>query len=220
MCKDFIDLSQEIPIASGNNRIVFKHPYAPDLIIKIVKMELIRKREGEGSSWTKARFRRYRIYTNYLRECQEHIVSRLESGGVPSFMQRFVGFVDTDQGLGLVTFAEKDASGNYAKTLVHLIENDSFDEIARKALDDFIQEFYKSKVIVTDLSAKNLVYSYRDINKPQFVLIDGYGEKNLIPFNSFCSWCHQRSKTKRVNRFFKALSKLINRKTLTDISLK
>ncbi len=207
MSRDFINLTPEKPIASGNNRDVFRHPDDPELLIKTIKPEVIEKREGEQSSWTKSLFRRYRFYTNYLRECQEHVAARLDEGGTPAFMQQVCGFIDTDRGLGLVTRAERDASGGYAKTLQNLINENHYNDSAKQALQRFIQEFFASRVIVTDLSIKNLVYSYRDPHQPHFVLIDGYGEKNLIPFNSLSAWCHMRSKKKRVARLHLAIAR-------------
>lgn len=211
MSRDFINLSCETPIASGNNRDVFCHPHDPELLIKTIKPDVIEKREGEQSSWTKSRFRRYRFYTNYLRECQEHVVARLDADGVPPFMQQVCGFIDTDRGLGLVTRAERNASGGYAATLQQLIQENRYDETVQQALQKFIEQFFASRVIVTDLSIKNLVYSFRDVQHPHFVLIDGYGEKNLIPFNSLSSWCHMRSKKKRVARLHLAIARAIAR---------
>jgi hypothetical protein len=211
MSRDFVNLNHETPIASGNNRDVFRHPDDSELLIKTIKPEVIEKREGDQSSWTKSRFRRYRFYTNYLRECQEHVVARLDDGGIPPFMQQVCGFIDTDRGLGLVTRAERDASGDYAKTLQHLINENCYDEQIKQALHRFIEQFLASRVIVTDLSIKNLVYSFRDPLQPHFVLIDGYGEKNLIPFNSLSAWCHLRSKRKRVARLHLAIARAIAR---------
>lgn len=204
MPRPLLQLRHLTPLASGNNRDVFVHPHDPELLIKTMKGDMIeRKQRGKSHN----RFRRYHHYVTFLRECEEHIAAQFDPNGPPHFMQAIVGFVDTDRGLGFVTKAERDVSGSYAKTLQQLINQHSFDSDAQKALEQFIEAFLASRVIVTDLSIKNLVYSYTDSDQPHFVLIDGYGEKNFIPFNSLSAWCHQRSKTKRVKRLRLAIQR-------------
>ncbi|MCX6865641.1 MAG: YrbL family protein [Verrucomicrobia bacterium] len=185
---------------SGNNRDVFAHPEDPDLLIKTVKPEALAKRSGPQAHWSKHLFRRYKHYLTFLRECQEHIVSHLDGDRVPDFVQTVIGFVETDRGLGLVTRAERDRAGAYAKTLAQLIAAGHYDDEARQALEKFKQSFLSSSVIVTDLNVKNLVYSYSAECGAHFVVVDGYGEKNIIPLNSSFRWCNLRSKRKRVKR--------------------
>lgn len=211
MTRSPIILSHLEPIASGNNRDVFAHPEDADLLIKTVKPEVLERRSGREAPWRKRLFRRYRQYQTFLRECQEHVVSRLDAGGIPHFVHTIVGFVDTDRGLGLVTMAERDHSGAYAKTLLEMIEEGLLDEQAERALEEFKNAFLHSDVIITDLGLGNLVYSYNEKSGPRFVLIDGYGEKNIIPFNSAFKWCHMRSKRKRLNRLTRAVARNIAR---------
>jgi hypothetical protein len=200
MIREPILLNCRTPIASGNNRDVFAHPDDTDLLIKTVKPEALEKRSGPEARWTKFLFRRYKHYQTFLRECQEHIVSHLDSERLPDFIHTIVGFVQTDRGLGLVTRAERDRSGAYAKTLAKLIAEGLFDEEAQLALEKFKQAFLESSVIVTDLSIKNVVYAYNQKSGSHFVVIDGYGEKNIIPLNSSFRWCNLQSKRKRIKR--------------------
>ena len=196
------------PIASGNNRDVFAHPDDADLLIKTIKPEALEKRSSPDAHWTKRLFRRrFRHYQNFLRECQEHLVSRLDPDKIPDFVHTVVGFVDTDRGLGLVTRAERDKSGNYATTLAKLIAEGLYDDEAKQAMEKFNQAFLQSDVIITDLGQGNLVYAYSEERGYHFVVIDGFGEKNLIPFNSWFRWCHQRSKRKRVIRITNSIKR-------------
>ncbi len=200
------------PIASGNNRDVFAHPDDPELIIKIIKPATIDKHSGADASWKKNQFRRFKHYHTFLRECEEHIASHLDPGGKPDFTHTVVGFVTTDLGLGLVTKAERGADGGYARTLADLIARGSFDDEAREALEQFKHDFFESGVIITDVNLRNLVYSHHPEKGSRFVVIDGYGEKNIIPFNSIFKWCHRRSKRKRVNRLTRAVARELLRR--------
>jgi hypothetical protein len=212
MLRGCIQLNQCTPIASGNNRDVFAHPDDPALLIKTIKPDAYARRAARGARWTTHCFRRYKQYLSFLRECQEHIVSRLHPDGIPDFVHAVVGFVDTDRGLGLVFRAERDRSGAYAKTLANLIAEGLYDEEARQALDRFTCSFLASSVIVTDLGTKNLVYAYDVDHGQHFVLIDGYGEKNFIPINSLFKWFHRRTQRKRVMRLGKAIARAIRQR--------
>jgi|688.fasta_scaffold554867_1 hypothetical protein len=198
-------LSHLKPLASGNNRDVFVHPHDPNLLIKTIKADA----SSRKASWKK-RFRRYGRYEQFSRECHEHIVGRLNCYP-PDFVHQVVGFVDTDRGLGLVTRAEKDQNGNYAPTLANLIISGDYDEKAQKAMQHFLSSFIDSNIIITDLGHGNLVYAYKEDIGYHFVAIDGFGEKNLIPFNSLSSWCHMRSKKKRVIRLQNSIARAIAR---------
>lgn len=210
MIRHRILLNDRTPLASGNNRDVFIHPDDADLLIKTIKPEAVEKRASGNASWTKHLFRRFKHYLGFLRECQEHIVSRLGDEPIPDFVHTVVGFVDTDRGLGLVTRAERDHTGAYARTLAQLIEKGIFDEDAKAAFEKFKQSFLSSRVIVTDTNLRNLMYSHDPEIGYHFVLIDGYGEKNLIPFNSTFQWCNLRSKRKRIARLERAVVRYIN----------
>lgn len=211
MIREPIILSTRSPIASGNNRDVYAHPDDANLLIKTVKPEALEKRSGSKAPLRKRLFRRYRQYQTFIRECQEHVVSHLDESGVPDFVHTVVGFVETDRGLGLVIKAERDSSGAYAKTLLKIIEDGLFDDTARAALEDFQRSFLTSNVIITDLGLKNLVYAYDDRKGAHFVVIDGYGEKNLVPFNSTFKWCHMISKRKRMTRLSRTVQRTIDR---------
>ena len=206
-----IYLKNATPVASGNNREVFLHPDDPGLLIKTMKQESIDKHSGTDAPWTKKLFRRYKHHITFLRECQEHIVSRLDLGKPPYYLHSIVGFVDTDRGLGLVTRAVLDRTGNHAKNLQYLLKNGLFDDEARAAFDRFKADFIESRVIVTDMGMRNLLYAYNEVLGPHFVIIDGYGEKNLIPFNSLSPWCNRRSKKKRFARLERAITRETNK---------
>jgi hypothetical protein len=211
MTRSYIELSHCQPIASGNNRDVFAHPDDPDLLIKVVKPEAYARRATRRAG-VRTGFRRFRQYLPFLRECQEHIVSRLDAGGVPDFVQTVVGFVDTDRGLGLVVRAERDRSGAYARTLAKLVAEGAYDAEAQQAVERYLAAFQASDVIVTDMGAKNLVYAWSEKHGAHFVLIDGYGEKNFIPFNSLFKWFLRRSQRKRVRRFRLSLARAIRKR--------
>lgn len=209
MNKTTLALASHKPIASGNNRDVFAHPENPEWVIKTSKARAWAS--NPDLPWRKRLFRRYRYYNTFLRECQEHIVGRLDGQPAPTFLHTVIGFVDTDLGLGLVTRAERDRSGAYAKTLLQLIKDGEYDAEAQAAFKRFIADFLASDVIITDLGMKNILYAYGNDLGFHFVAIDGFGEKNILPFNSLFRFCNQRSKQKRIKRLGLAVQAAVER---------
>ena len=213
--RNFIQLDGE-PVMSGNNRDVYVHPDNPDLLLKVIKTSTKEMHCGPKADWKKSRFRRYLHYMTFVRECCEFIVGNLEANRTPEFAQEVVGFVDTNFGLAMITKAERDSAGNFAKTLSKLIAENLFDDEARRALDAFKASFMESRVMVTDLSIRNLVYSYDKGFGHRFFVIDGYGQKNLIPFSNFSVWCRKKNKRKRLERLERAIIRETNRRIATD----
>lgn len=194
------------PVMAGNNRDIYVHPDDPELLLKVIKESTKEMHFGPNADWKKkSRFRRYYHYMTFVRECCEYIVGYLDKERKPEFTQEVVGFVDTNLGLALITKAERDRDGSYAKTLSKLIAEDLFDAEARNALNEFKRSFMESRVMVTDLSIRNLVYSYDEGFGHRFFVIDGYGQKNIIPFTTFCERSRLRNKRKRLERLERAI---------------
>ncbi len=116
-----------------------------------------------------------------LREVREQIALQAEGRPHPLFLQKIVGFVETDLGPGLVVNAVFGSDGGYAPTLARLIQTGRFDEMAQQAFDRFIDDVIASVVIIGDLHPGNLVYAHTPERGFHFVMIDGIGFKTLIP---------------------------------------
>lgn len=186
------------PIASGALRYVFQHPKAPDLLVKVVKPRAI-ERWWRNTTWWKRPFRRYRHLSHILREVQEHLVSRLGDQS-SEFVQNFIGFVDTDYGLGTIVAAEQTRDGELAPTLKKLVATGRYDDQARRAFEIFAESLLASDIIAMDLNPENLVYAYHKSRGDRFVIIDGLGEKTLVKIHSMSPYFNRRCKIRRINR--------------------
>jgi len=179
-----IELSTRTPIAIGQLRKIYQHPDAPDLLIKVIRPEAIVARWGGARRWYK-RIPRALHYTGYVRELKEYIAiqARTRDGNPP--IARMVGIVHTDLGLGLVSEKVRDDSGAPGPTLAKLYEhNRGFTPGIEQALAVFLRDLQACNVIVGDLHAWNLVYGSDSRGGPRLVLVDGFGEKNIVPANS------------------------------------
>lgn len=192
-------------VAKGQRCLVFQHPQFDNLLIKVVNPEF-KDRKNYKTKWLK-RFpaiNRYRLSKCYLRELIESMRLRFNDHYTPpSCLQQVVGLVDTNLGLGLVVVAEKGREGQYAKTLEAYIKENAFIQPIQQKLEAFYQSLINCDVAVSDCCPRNIVYAYNETAGDHFVLIDGIGEKNLIPFLRMSAYLRKRHRLQQIELFKK-----------------
>ncbi len=187
------------PVAAGSTRYVYRHPEDPDLVVKVIRPELVARRFGENARIRLSR-RRYRQFLVFLREVREHLAAHAHGEADRGFLQSVVGFAETDMGLGLVARAVRGGDGDFAPTLETLVCEGRFTEAMRRDLERFVEEIRASEVVVSDLNTPNIVYGSDAEGGCRFVLIDGLGEKTLIPIRSLSRRLNRLGKEKRIRR--------------------
>jgi hypothetical protein len=190
------------PVGGGNHCRVYVHPARPDLIVKVPAERQVLHLSGGAGRWYKRRFRklsRTRHLRDFVREVREQFAVRVAEGKHPPFMQEIVGFVDTDLGPGIVSRAVRTAEGELAPTLRSLANAGKFDRQMRADLDAFFAWALASPVVFSDLNPRNIVYGLAADGKPTFVVIDGIGEKNVIPLSSISRRMNRRAKQRRID---------------------
>lgn len=187
------------PVAQGRMRLVYEFPGNPDLLIKVIRPEVIGQRWGEGQPWYKMQ-RRYRHYISYMREIGEYIAIYAQYGKSLPFAQKPVGLIETDMGLGLVLEAVRDDEGRLAPSLSTLLSEKIYSPQAAEALERFIHEVLESDIIIADLHPGNIVYAYDKTQGHHFVMIDGLGLSTLFPFKAISKNLNRRSKLRHIER--------------------
>jgi hypothetical protein len=203
-----VSLRERTPIAQGTRRVVYAHPDDPGLIIKVTRPDYLARRWTGTLSWRQKR-RRYRHLLPFLLEIREHMAICAAWGSAPRHIQNLVGFANTDLGFGLVSEAARTASGAYAPTLHQIIMEGRFDERLATALETFRHDLLATPIVVTDLRPANIVCAEEPDGTPYFVLIDGIGEKTIVPINSFIGWLNRRYKERWVRDFEASLEDLL-----------
>lgn len=196
-----LTLSDQEPLTHGRSRLVFEHPDDPDLLVKVIRPEVVEDRFGGNTKWYKKR-RRFGKFISYIREIQEFLAVRETSDEDAPFLQRIVGFARTDMGLGLVLEAVRWTDGSLAPNMATLISTGRYDDKAQKALKVFLDELLNSDVIISDLNLGNIVYTHSEERGHYFVLIDGIGNNNLLPFKTISRRLNRRSKLGRFKRLY------------------
>lgn len=197
----FFELKERKPLNMGRSRIVFEHPDDPALVVKVMRPDALEERFGGGTAWYK-RKRRFGHFISYIREIEEYVAVHAALGHNPPFLQTVVGFVDTDFGLGFVTEAARDRDGNLAPSLGTLIQSGRFDSTVREDLERFFEQVVNCDAIISDLNVGNLVYAFHEKRGNHFVLIDGLGNTNPLPFKALSQRINRRSKRRRFERLY------------------
>ena len=178
-----LELSTTPPLAVGHLRHVFQHPENPAYLVKVMRADAVDARIVKGR-WYK-RLPRTREFIGYVRELKEYIVSQARSESRNAPIARMVGLVDTDLGLGLVAEKVCGPDGGLARTLAALYSDQrGFSEMLERELATFRRGLLEANVIVGDMHAWNIVFGSDSRGGPRLVLIDGFGEKNIIPMSS------------------------------------
>lgn len=204
----------------GGHNLVYHHPTHPDYLVKIlgaVKVLGLVKHVDEikglehrllnsmwiGTSWFMRTISRFRLAKAHIREFIEIVRMRFHDEFLqqpPPFMQRVVGFTDTNLGFAMVVIAEKDRDGNHAPTLQSLINTHQMNEHILEKLDLFFQKILTYDLIISDLRADNIVYAHHETLGEHFVLIDGIGDKNIIPVLRLSHYLRTRAKKRMIKK--------------------
>jgi hypothetical protein len=205
MTNHILELKKETPVARGCMRLVYQHPHDPGLLVKVIRPEAVEERWGAGKPWYKSP-RRYGRYVSYLREVQEFIAGWEAYGCCPHYIQRIAGFAETDLGLGLVVAAARDRHGRLARSLDELVKAGDFTREVADALDEVTTRLLDCEMVTSDPHAGNLVYAYSEQHGDHFVLIDGIGNSNILPFKFLSRRINRRSKERRFRRLHRYIA--------------
>jgi hypothetical protein len=182
---------------------VYQHPTEPDFLIKIMRPDAIEERWTKGP-WYR-RFSRMGYYNGFVREFKEYVSSIMASPRGVSPLARIVGVEMTDLGLGQVVEKVRAVDGGLAPTLNAWVRAGGFTPAVAEAMDDFLERLLDHNVIAADLHEWNVVYGADSRGGPHLLMIDGFGEKNIVPHSSM-SRRHNRKRT--LKRYARMLARV------------
>ena len=178
---DLVVLSDRERLARGAVRDVYDRPGRPGEILKTMRS---RKRAAYGPGAGLGRWLGRMLglgpYRSFLREYETYLRTgyRADKLGRPIPIAPFGALVRTDEGLALVCAKIADEHGALAPTLRRLMRDGRMDPAMVERLNAFVADVYALGVNVPDMNGTNIVY---DPHAMRFVLVDGYGDKTLIP---------------------------------------
>jgi hypothetical protein len=136
--------------------------------------------------------RRSGVHTDLLRQVTEYFVVSVNSPVPPRCLSRIFGLIETDMGPGLLVEKITGADGTPATQLKELLKQGPLSDSLKDKLRQLMDDLARHEVVLNDLGLRNMVLATEPSGESRFVLIDGFGERALIPL---CSM------SRRFNRF-------------------
>lgn len=197
-------------LGKGGHKHVYQHPSYANRVIKV----MIRTRATEsGARADQSALRANRqqgIYRQYRRELIQYLQLCKNDYKDCNFMfpvEAVHGFEPTDQGLGLTTEKIISPTGK-PLTVDRMVRDGLFDEKARVAFNRFFDDCCDYHVVFGEVNTGGIMYTESRQDRPEFVLVDGIGEKVIIPFRSMSKTINSRNIRKVENKLKRQLKKL------------
>jgi len=186
-------LDDDLLLAEGSSRVIYRHPDNFNWLIKVLKPEYIERKSGAKAPWYK-KLRPLGCFVGFERELREQLKIYLHYGYHPSCLYFIVGMQPTNLGLGQVVEVVSGGDSQLAPTLRTLIRRGHYDSTAEQALERFFDWLLESPIVISDMTLDNLVYRHSVSMGEHFCIIDGVGEPNLIPLKSSFKWWNRLAK--------------------------
>ena len=173
-------------IGNGRSKIVYQHPTDVDKVIKVMNPERVDSDGGWKGHGSLKRRMNQGVYKQFRREILQYFQLCKNHYSLNQFtfpVETVYGLVQTNYGLALVT--EKIISPDgMGMTLDELCYKNLFEAKHAKALDQFFNNCCDLHIIFGEVNRGGLMYTENRHGQPEFVLVDGMGEKLLIPFRA------------------------------------
>ncbi len=191
-----IDLSKQTPLRASRNYKIYDHPHLEGALLKV-----------RTDKPKKKLFKRYATYRygnlrQWQREANEYLAAM--SRGCPEIerLAGFYGYAQTSEGPAIVVEKMTGPDGDLAKTFTEELrqfpKGSSGREALIKELDELLTDLENGRIIVGDISRQNIVRAQERGGK--LVVIDGAGERILLPLTLISDWAFRLSSSRRRKR--------------------
>lgn len=182
----FLKVDNLFLIGQGASKKVFLHPCEDGKIIKLMRPEVVAD-DGGFSSHSKLKRKMFQgVYRQFRREVIQYLQLCKNDYKKNNFtfpVEIPYGFIETDQGLGLVVEKITGPSGK-GETVSDLCKSGNFTEKHRKALRKFFDDCCAMHIVFGEVNPAGIMYTESRRGFPEFVLVDGMGEKLFIPLRA------------------------------------
>lgn len=204
-----IDLSNQIPFASGSNRHCYRHPSYPDRCLKVIRPENIEARYQLQPALKKLLGKK-RLNDN-LQEIEAHeqtVIQHLLKQGqedlVWAHLPRFYGQTATAQGPANESEFLTNPEGGAGETFEHYLARAGFDETAEALAREFTDWLQRTEILTRNLLPHNLVLGVRN-EKLRLFLVDGLGAPPIPSLLSTSQHWRLHYIDRRIRRFYKRI---------------
>lgn len=192
-------------LGQGTQKLVYEHPSNLDKVIKVMKPENATYDGGRANQHYLRSHRSQGIYRQFRRELLQYLQLCKNTYNQKIFtfpIETVFGFIATDQGLGLVTEKIISPSG-LPVSLNELSQKKMLETKHIEALKKFFNKCCEMHVVFGEVNIAGIMYTEQRQGSPEFVLVDGIGEKLIIPFRSMSKTINTRN-IRKVEKKIKA----------------
>lgn len=168
--KNFIELSENELIGSGNKRFCYKHPYEPSLCIKVAR---------KTTTWHENVIEW--VYISHLKKQDISLTHLIDCHY----------WINTNYGPGLVFERVMDDDGNPSPTLAEAIKGRKIDiSDVSPMLKNLKDWAINNSIVVAELNSVNMMVQKKD-GVYKLVMVDGVGGRDRITWKFYA---YQKSK--------------------------
>lgn len=182
-------------LGQGTQKLVYEHPSDPNKVIKVMKPENATHNGGRANQHYLRSHRSQGIYRQFRRELLQYLQLCKNTYNQRIFIfpiETVFGFIATDQGLGLITEKIISPSG-LPVSLNELSQKKVLETKHIEALKKFFNKCCEMHVVFGEVNIAGIMYTEQRHGVPEFVLVDGIGEKLIIPFRSMSKTINTRN---------------------------
>lgn len=194
-----IVLNYKDKLAEGAGRSVFNHPSRNDVILKIHKPH--RKRPFmKFRNALRSNRRKYGIVLYSAIEVEEVARAVGRTGKLPRCVAQFLGFSNTNLGPAALFEAIRGPDGALAPTLQAHARTHGYDPLIEVAIKILWDEIATYRIAISDYGLPNTVVRGDAQSGFDLVIIDGMGDRTVIPIQRFARWIYLAKWRKRRER--------------------
>lgn len=194
-----LKLKHSRPIFVGGTRYCFQHPEHANRCVKVLRPD----RTGAARKLLRKDFKRFlpaRYLDDQLKEIKAYrALLPKASEQLWRHVPRYLGTVETDMGIGIVTQLMRNLDGSWPSNLQTLLPAG-----ADKELDAGIEEFTDAvrsmRILSRDLLPHNII-AVKESSGYRVMLVDGIGNAELIPLSSWSGFFADQKTSRKIERF-------------------
>lgn len=189
-----INLDGLTPLRESQNYKIFQHPELEGALLKVrcdePKRDHLIRRYSE---------RRYGNLRQWQREANEYLAALHRGCPEIERLARFMGYEPTSLGPALVVEKMTGPDGNLAPSVHALMQATAHDPAQRKRLleevIELLDDLERGRIVVGDMGFENIVRAQE--RGGRLVVIDGLGERVLLPLTLISDWAFRQSIARR-----------------------
>ncbi|WP_419739727.1 YrbL family protein [Ruegeria sp.] len=189
-----IDLTGQVPLRTSQNYEIFQHPEMDGALLKVRVDEPKRNHLiPRYAEW------RYGNLRQWNREANEYLAALHRGCPEIERLAKFMGYAPTSRGPSIVVEKMTGPDGDLAPSLhAEMVAANGDADVLRKLRADLLElldDLERGRIIVGDMGIGNIVRAQE--RGGRLVVIDGLGERVLLPLTLFSDWAFRKSMARR-----------------------